>query len=175
MLILSSMLLLGVLAAVWGFLMCFLPTKWQKLTGWIGSADPSIQVLPKSQNPIIKLIMRIGNSVAGLAICSVGCWFAYFAGSQIYLVLTGRSTIHPISHGRGGLPSSPSPGLTVLAVLVAVAGVLMVVFPGRAIMVFSYIEPSARAVRSSAVPRVTLFVRFFGAALAVLAILSLIH
>jgi len=175
MLIFVAMLLLGILAVIWGFMMCFLPGRWDRLTGPIDFADPLPKTLPTNRQPIIKLAMRVGNSVAGFAICSVGGWFAYVAGSQIYLVLIGRSTIHPIAPANGGLPSSPSPGLTALSVFIAVAGVLLALFPRKAMIIFNRIEPAGRAVKWWAVPRILLFLRLFGGALAAISILSLIH
>jgi len=38
MLMLLGMLLMGLLAAVWGFMMCFLPARWDSLTEAIGGS-----------------------------------------------------------------------------------------------------------------------------------------
>ena len=131
MLILIMMLLIGLSAGVWGFMMCFLPARWDRLTGAIGIAGRWAEGGPKRPHPLI----RFGNRVAGLVIFAVGCWFTYVAASQIYLVLTGRVVTHvaPVS---GTLPNSPTPALNALSVFVIAAGMLMAVFPAKAVAVF---------------------------------------
>jgi hypothetical protein len=84
--ILVMMLLIGLFAAVWGFMACFLPERWDRLTETISFADRSSETGPRRRNPL----MRVGQFAGGLVTCAVGCWFAYMAGSEIYLVLTGR-------------------------------------------------------------------------------------
>jgi hypothetical protein len=86
MLILVVMLLIGLFAGVWGFLMCFFPARWDKLTEAISFAGRWTEPSPKRLHPLI----RFGNRVSGLVILAVGCWFAYMAASEIYLVLNRR-------------------------------------------------------------------------------------
>ena len=84
MLILLMMLLIGILAGIWGFMMCFLPAQWDRLTQAIGGPTPRwMYPGPKRLAPIIKLVSR----AAGMIICTGGCWFAYTAAAEIYRVL----------------------------------------------------------------------------------------
>ena len=55
MLMFVAMLLLGLLAVIWGFLMSFLPSKWDRLTGLISIADF------KSEPVHRHLIVKIGR------------------------------------------------------------------------------------------------------------------
>ena len=81
MLILLMMLLIGLLAGIWGFMMCFLPARWERLTEAIGGPTPRwMYPGPKRLAPIMRLVSR----AAGMVICLGGCWFAYLAGSSIY-------------------------------------------------------------------------------------------
>jgi len=85
MLILLGMLLIGLFAAVWGFMMCFLPARWDRLTEALGGPTPRwMYPGPKYLAPIMKL----GSRAAGMVICIVGCWFTYIAASEIYRFLT---------------------------------------------------------------------------------------
>ena len=85
MLILLGMLLIGLLAAVWGFMMCFLPTRWENLTEAIGGPTPRwMYPGPRHLAPIIKLSSR----AAGLVICIAGGWFTYIGASGIRRFLT---------------------------------------------------------------------------------------
>ena len=85
MLILLGILLIGLLAAVWGFMMCFLPTRWENLTEAIGGPTPRwMYPGPRHLAPIIKLSSR----AAGLVICIAGGWFTYIGASGIYRYLT---------------------------------------------------------------------------------------
>jgi len=169
MLILVMMLLIGLFAGVWGFMMCFLPARWDRLTA--SFAGRWIEPSPKRPNPLIRFI----NRVAGLAILAVACWFAYMAASEIYLVLTGRATTHTVPPVTGALPNTPTPGVTALSVFVIVAGILMAAFPAKALAVFERVWPAGRSVTPSAAPKVILFVRLFGAFFAFLALMSLLH
>ncbi len=84
MLILLMMLLIGILAGIWGFLMCFLPDRWGRLTEVIGGPTPRwLYPGPKRVAPTIKLVSR----AAGMIICIGGCWFAYTAAAEIYRIL----------------------------------------------------------------------------------------
>jgi len=99
MLILVMMLLIGLVAGVWGFMMCFLPSRWDRLTEAMSFANHRTEPSPKRPHPLV----RFGNRVAGLVIFGVGCWFAYVAASEIYLVLGGRTVRHtaaPVSRAR---------------------------------------------------------------------------
>ena len=85
MLILLGMLLIGLFGGLWGFLMCFLPARWVRLTEAIGGPTPRwMYPGPKRLAPIIKL----GNRAAGMIIFIVGGWFTYSAASGIYRYLT---------------------------------------------------------------------------------------
>jgi len=108
-------------------------------------------------------------------ICAVGCWFAYLAASGIYRVLTGRATTHTASSVAGALPNTPTPALNALSAFVIVAGVVMAVFPAKAVAVFEYVWPVGRSVAPSAAPKVMLFVRLCGLFFAFLALVSLLH
>src|SRR5437016_5658383 len=119
------MLLIGLFAGVWGFMMCFLPARWDRLTEAMSFAGRWTEPSPKRANPLIRFV----NRVAGLAILAAGCWFAYMAASEIYLVLTGRVTPHTVPPATGALPNTPTPGVTALSVFVIVAGILMAAFP----------------------------------------------
>lgn len=92
MLILLTMLLIGLSAGVWGFMMCFLPARWNRLTEAMPFGRWAVTT-PKRLRPLIEL----GNRIAGFMILVTGCWFAYVAASEIYLVLAGRTVIHRVS------------------------------------------------------------------------------
>jgi hypothetical protein len=119
MLILVMMLLIGLVAGVWGFMMCFLPARWDRLTEATSFAGRWIEPSPKRLHPLI----RFGNHMAGLVIFAVGCWFAYAAASKIYLVLTGQAVSHTVAPSSGALPNSPTTAVTALSVFVIVAGI----------------------------------------------------
>lgn len=171
MLILVMMMLIGLFAGLWGFMMCFLPARWDKLTEAMSFAGRWTEPSPKRLNPFIRFV----NRVAGLAIFAVGCWFAYVAASEIYLVLTGRATSQTAPPVTGALPNSSTPALTALSVLVIIAGILMAVFPAKAVAMFERVWPIGRSVTPSAAPKIKLFMRCFGAILIFLAIMSLVH
>ena len=85
MLILLGMPLIGVLAGIWGFMMCFLPARWDRLTEALGGPTPRwMYPGPKSLAPIVKAASR----AAGLLICIAGCWFAYIAALETCRFLT---------------------------------------------------------------------------------------
>lgn len=171
MLILVMMLLIGLFAGVWGFLMCFFPARWYKFTEAMSFAGRWTEPSPKRLHPLL----RFGNRIGGLAILAVGCWFAYMAGSEIYLVLTGRATTHTLPPTSGTLPNTPAPGITALSIFVVVAGILMAVFPAKALAVFGHVWPAGRSVTPSAAPKVMLVLRLCGVFFAVLAFMSLFH
>jgi hypothetical protein len=171
MLILVMMLLIGLFAGVWGFMACFLPEQWDRLTETISLAGRWTEPSPKRLHPLL----RFGNRIGGLAILAVGCWFAYMAALEIYLVLTGRATTHTLPPASGTLPNTPAPGITALSIFVVVAGILMAVFPAKAMAVFEHVWPAGRSVTPSAAPKVMLFVRLCGAFFAFLALMSLLH
>jgi len=171
MLILVMMLLIGLFAGVWGFLMCFFPARWDKLTEAISLAGRWTE--PSSKR--LHSLLRFGNRIGGLAILAVGCWFAYMAASEIYLVLTGRATIHTLPATSETLPSTPTLGITVFSVVVIVAGILLAVFPAKALAAFERVWLVRRLVTPSATPKLMLFVRLSGAFFAFLALMSLLH
>ncbi len=171
MLLLIMMLLMGLAAGVWGGMMCFLPARWERLTEAISFAGRWTEPSPKRPNPLIRFI----NRIAGLVILAVGCWFAYMGASEIYHMLTGRATSHIVHPVSEVLPNSPTPGVTVLSVFMIAAGIIMAIFPAKAVAVFERVWPEGRSVTPSVAPKVMLFIRLFGAALAFLAIMSLIH
>lgn len=170
MLILLALVAVGVLASIWGFMMCFLPTRWGKLTETISIARRWTEPAPKRLPPLV----RFGNRVGGLRILAGGCWFTYMATSEIYSVLAKRTA------GRAGLsvvtelPNSPTPGVTVLSIILIFAGILMAIFPGRALAIFQRAWPAERSVSASAAPKIVWLVRlcgFFFPALAAMAFL----
>jgi hypothetical protein len=58
---------------------------------------------------------------------------------------------------------------------VIVAGILMAVFPAKALAVFERVWPAGRSVTPSAAPKVMLFLRLSGVLFAFLAFISLFH
>ncbi len=171
MLILVTMLLIGLFAGVWGFMMCFLPARWDRLTEAMSLAGRWTEPSPRRPHPLIRLI----NRVAGLAIFAVGCSFAYMAASEFYLVLTRGAASHTVTPPTGALPNSPTTGATTLSVFMILAGILMAVFPAKAVAVFERVWPAGRSVTPAAAPKVMLFVRLCGAFFAFLAMTFLIH
>ena len=171
MLILVMMLLIGLVAGGWGFAMCFLPSRWNRFTETMSFAGRWTEAGPKRLHPLV----RFGNRVAGLVILAVGCWFAYEAASEIHLVLAGGTATHTAPPVSGALTQPATPALTALSVFVIVAGILMAVFPARAVAVFERIWPVGRSVTPSAAPKVVLFVRLSGVFFAFLAFMSLVH
>lgn len=169
MLILVMMLLIGLVASVWGFLMCFFPGRWDRLTEVMSFTGRWTEASPKRPHPLI----RFGNRVAGLVILAVGCWFAYVAASEIYLVLKGRTVSHGAAPVSEALPNSPTPALTALSIFVIVAGILMAAFPAKAMAAFERVWPSRRSVTPAAASKVMVFVRLSGVIFALLAIMSL--
>jgi hypothetical protein len=105
MLILVMMLFIGLFAGVWGFMACFFPEQWDRLTESISFADRWSVAGPRRRHPL----MRVGQCAGGLVTCAVGCWFAYIAVSEIYLVLTGRATTHTLPPTSGTIPNAPTP------------------------------------------------------------------
>ena len=170
MLILVGMLLMGLLAAVWGFLMCFLPKRWERLIGAVSVSDRWTVASPKRLHRVLKL----GNRIAGMAILVAGCYFTYVAASEMYLVFARRAAIHPVTTATGGFSHTPSPVLTVFSLFIVAAGVLMALFPAKAVTIFNHFWPSGRSIKPLAFPKIAMFVRIFGIALAFMAIMSLI-
>jgi hypothetical protein len=171
MLILVAMLLMGLLAAVWGFLMCFLPNRWERFTESISVADRWTVASSKRLHPIVKL----GNCIAGMAILAVGCWFTYVAASEMYLVFEKGDAIHPVTTATGGFTHTPLPALTVFSLFIVAVGGLMALFPVKAVRIFNRVWPSERTIRPLALPKIATLVRVFGIALVFMAIMSLIH
>jgi hypothetical protein len=172
MLILVLMLVIGLFAAIWGFLMCFLPTQWDRLTEAISFAPHWTQPSTKRLNPATRFV----NRIAGLAIFGVGSWFTYFAVSEIYLVLMRHAAITPAAPISGTTARQPMPlAIVALSAFVIAAGVLMALFPAQAITVLERVWPSGRSMKPSAAPKVNLFVRLCGIFFAFLAMMSLIR
>ncbi len=169
MAILVLMLSVGLIAAIWGFMACFMPAQWYKLTEAMGFADRWTVRTHNRLNPFLSF----GNRVAGLVIFAGGSWFTYLAARGIYRVLVGGAVIRP-ARASGTLASSPTTALTVLSVLMLLAGALMTAFPAKTLALCARAWPG-RSAKSSVDPKVVLFVRLFGAALALLAIASLIR
>jgi hypothetical protein len=92
MLLLVMMLLVGLFAAIWGFLACFFPARWHRLVEVLsfGADWTMLSSPPKFLSKTVKL----GQQAAGFVIFLTGCWFAYVAASAIYNELTRRVTIH---------------------------------------------------------------------------------
>src|SRR5437763_3897508 len=103
MMILVTMFLLGLFGAIWGFMACFMPAQWDRLTEVVSFADRWSVPSPKRRHPL----MSAGQCAGGLVICVVGCWFAYLGGSGIYRVLAGRALIHAGTQLTRSLPCSP--------------------------------------------------------------------
>lgn len=172
MLILALMLLIGLLAAIWGFLMCFFPAKWERLTETTSFAGRWSVATPKRLHPIVKL----GNRVSGVAILAVGGWFAYVAASKFYLILAAHAATHEVpAPANGAIPNAPAPFLTALSILIFLLGVIMISVPARSVAMFERAWPTGRSVKPLTVTKVKLFVRAFGVVLALLAIMSLMR
>ena len=171
MLILILMLLIGLAAAVWGFLMCFVPARWERLTEVITVADHWTVPAAKQLHPIV----RFGNRAAGFVICVVGCWFVYIAASKIYLVFTGQAVIHSAIPSTGTTPDASTPVGNVFSLLVIALGVLMFLVPAKAMLVFERVWPATRSVSQSTAPKVGLVIRIVGAALAFLGVVFLVR
>lgn len=165
------MLLIGLFAGVWGFMMCFLPARWDKLTEVTHFAGRWTQPSPKRLHRIV----RFGNRVAGLVILAVSCWFVYMAASEIYLVLSGQAAIHTVPPVSTAPTNSSAPGLTALSIFVMVAGILMAVFPAKATAIFERFWLAGRSVTPSAAPKLMLVTRLCGLFFAFLAMISLVH
>jgi hypothetical protein len=166
------MLVIGLFAAIWGFLMCFLPARWDSLTEAISFAPQWTQPSTKRLNPAIRFV----NRVAGLAIFGVGTWFAYVAVSEMYLVLIRHEVITPVPASSGTMARQPMPtAIVVLSACVMAAGVLMALFPAQAITILERVWPSGRSMKPSAAPKIKLFVRLCGIFFAFLAMMSLIR
>lgn len=164
------MLPIGLLGGAWGFMMCFLPAQWDRLTEAMSFAGRWTEPSSRRQHPLI----RFGHRAAGLVIFAVGSWFAYVAASELYHVLIERAASRT-SPLVTRIPNAPTPALTALSVFVIVAGILMAVFPAKAVAFFERVWPAGRSTTQSAAPKVLMFVRLFGATLAFLAIMSLAH
>jgi hypothetical protein len=171
MLILVLMLLIGLFAGVWGFMMCFLPQRWDRLTETISFADRWTVPSPKRLHPII----RLGHRAVGIVICIVGCWFAYVAASRIYVVVTGRAALHTLAPLNRNLASSPTTIGNVFSLLMIVAGAIIALVPAKAVMVCESVWPAGRSLKSSAAPKIILLVRLMGAILVLLAIMFLMR
>lgn len=174
MLILVLVLLFGSFAGVSGFMACFMPAHWSRLTEKISFADQWSEPSPKRQPLFLRLFVRAGQSIGGLAVCLVGFGFAYLAGSGIYHVLTGRA-VHHVGLAGPVLPNNHAPAMIAFPVFMILVGALLAIFPRKALGVFERFSPTKRTVKSSAMPKVSLFLRLFGGAVVVLAILSLLH
>jgi len=171
MLILTSMLLIGLLAAAWGFLVCFLPARWDRLNEVISFADTWTVPSPKRSN----LIARLCSRAVGFVIFAAGCWFSYEAGSEMCRVLTRQDSMHPIAPLGASSTALASPVLTTFLVFMITLGVLMAIFPTKAMKIFERVWPVGRSIRPSAAPKISLFLRFFGGVLAFMAVMSLMH
>jgi hypothetical protein len=110
MLILLMMLLVGLFAGVWGFLMCFQPARWDRLTEALGGSTPRwMYPGPQRLAPIIKTI----NRVAGMVICIGGCWFTYIAASMICRFLTRKPVTLPEFFWQVPLPDAAEKSLSI--------------------------------------------------------------
>lgn len=173
MLILTAMLLMGLLAATWGFLICFMPARFSRLMQIASFSDLWTVPSAKRQVPIVGFIVRACNCAAGLVIFAAGIWFTCVAASEIYRVLVGHAVIRSIPRSSGTVASAPSPVLTAFSVFMIAVGVLLAIFPGKAIAAANHVWPDGRSITHSAAPRVRLLLRLFGAALAFMAGMSL--
>lgn len=171
MLILLMTFLTALFGVIWGFMMCFLPEQWDRLTEAISCAPRWTVPSPKRLHPII----RLGNRLAGVVICLVGCWFVYVAASGIYAMLRGQAVIHNVHPSSENLANSPTTIGNVFSLLMIVAGIFMALMPAKAMMVFESVWPAARRIEPSVVPKVILLVRVLGAIFALLAVIFLVH
>lgn len=174
-LLLFLMLLIGGLATFWGFVACFFPARWDRFTERISFADRWAEAAPRRQHPFVRFVLRLGQRMAGFATCAVGCWFVYIAASEMYRALTGRARSHLAPLASETVPQTPATGATALAVFLMVAGILMAVFPAKAVAVFESVWPAGRSVRPSSAPKIMVFVRIAGVFFALLAIMSLVN
>ena len=167
--ILVLTLLVGLLAGIQGFMMCFMPARWDRFRRKVDLIDR--WSVPK-RSPLDPII-RTASRVAGAVIFAGGCWFTWLAVYGIYRVLTGQAMMHMAAPTTRTLPMSSTPALTALSVFMAGAGVLMAAFPAKTLAVVARAWPG-RSVKPSPDRKVVLFVRVVGAFFAFLAIMSLV-
>jgi hypothetical protein len=165
------MLLIGLAAGFWGFMMCFLPARWDRLTEAMSFADRWTEPSPKRLHPLI----RFGNRIAGLLIFAVGCWFAYVAISEIYFVLAGRAASQTATIASRTLSNSGTPVLSAFSGVAIIIGILVAVFPAKTVELLERVWPAARSVTPSATPTVMLFVRLAGGVFVLFALVFLTH
>ena len=84
MLLLLLMLAVGSLAAVWGFVMCFLPSRFERLNNVGFLSDWTVPP------PHVQRFIRPVQRMAGLIICGGGCWFSYVALRSLAVLLMSR-------------------------------------------------------------------------------------
>lgn len=170
MLILAMALLMGLLVGAWGFLACFFPERWERLTAVMGFiADWTPPPVGGAHRA-----MRFVRRAVGFVFFVVGCGFAYVGASGIFLVLAKRATIRPASAVGGGIASSSTLPLTLLSAFVLVAGVLMAAVPEKAVRVWAFAFPPWRSLSPVQAQRVRLFTRLCGLLFALLATMSLV-
>lgn len=168
--VLVVMLLVGLLAGVQGFTMCFMPAQWNRLRRKLDFAD---RWSAPSHGPLDPII-GIASRVAGMVIFAGGCWFTWLAALGIYRVLTGQAVMHMAVPTPRTLPTPPTPALTALSVFMLGAGALMAASPTKALAIFARAWPG-RSVKPSPDRKVVLFVRVVGIFFALLAIMSLVN
>jgi hypothetical protein len=169
--ILVMSLLLGLVVAAWGFMACFLPERWQRVTAAMGF----IRRWTYSQPTRLDSFLRLANRALGFVFLVAGLGFAYLGGLETFRVLTGRGTIHPVSRAETGPPNSSTLPLTVLSVFMLVLGSLMAGFPEGAMFIFGRFWPPWRSVPPAYARRVRLYIRLSGVVIALLAAMSLTH
>ncbi len=106
MLLLIMMLLMGLAAGACGFMACFLPARWYRLTELISFADRWTERSPKRLHPVVSFL----NRASGLAIFAVGCWFVYMAATEIWLVQRRTSDKPSGASGQRGASQHSSTG-----------------------------------------------------------------
>jgi hypothetical protein len=175
MLMLVAMLLVGIFAATWGFLMCFMPATFDRATQSISFAGYWTIPDSKQKHPLIRFVSRVCNCVAGIVISAAGCWFAYIAASEILKVLTEHAVVRALPQSSETFSSASSPGLIAFSIFMLIVGALMAIFPGKAVSLSNQVWPDGRSIKPSAAPTIKLFLRIFGAVLILMATMSLLH
>lgn len=159
MIIALVVVVVGTIAACSGFVACFTPELWEWLRRKIdlteNGREPGVQVSDG--------VRTFGSRVSGFVIFSVGCWLAYVGGSTTYRLVTGQATFHALSR-TAETPSTKGipPALNALAVVVTIAGLLMAVFPSRALPLIVHLWPGGKTMPPNTNPTIKILVRSAG-------------
>jgi hypothetical protein len=172
MLILIGMLLIGSVAAVWGFSMSFLPERWERLANVMIYADR--WTAPTRHRTRLQRFLRIGHQLAGVPICAVGCWFTYIAASAIYRSLSGDSVLTTEPAASGLQRSEIRAGALFFGSMLPL-GLIMLVKPAAAIRTLERLWPGARRIEPRNAERGILAIRVLGVVVLIFAGMFFFH